>query len=252
MASRSLVWFISDIVKTVKNPKRVINIFYRKKLLPWLWSYRSEAYTSLKQSAKAGFEVRNYADYSEYVRHQGSKLDRFLLDFNDSWLKKYDISYRNSLRERLRPHIQDSGLGVLCLGARIGTEVKAFIDLGCFTVGLDLNPGSQNRYVVFGDFHELQYADETVDMVFTNSFDHVLYPDKVLSEVRRILKPNGSFLAELAFGREGGIEPGEYESFYWSRLDDLIHTIEEHSFELVHRETISQARDFLIFRKTSG
>jgi len=250
MAIRRLTWFISDIVKTIRTPKRVRNIFYRNKVLPWLWSYRSEARTSLKQSAKAGFEVRNYANYSEYVRHQGSKLDRFLLDFDNSWLKKYDVSYRNSLRDRLKPHIQESGISVLCLGARIGTEVKAFIDLGCFAVGLDLNPGPENRYVVFGDFHDIQYADGTVDMVFTNSFDHVLCPDRVLNEVRRILKPSGGFLVELAFGREGGIEPGEYESFYWSKLDDLLHTIEEHSFELVHRETISRARDLIMFRKT--
>ena len=47
---------------------------------------------------------------------------------------------------------------VLCLAARIGTEVKAFLDLGCFAIGIDLNPGTDNRYVVHGDFHDLQFA----------------------------------------------------------------------------------------------
>lgn len=250
MTQQTLPWFISETIKTIRNPLRARNLFDKKKVLPWVWSYRPEESTNWQQSTNPKFQTRNYGNYSEYARHQGSKLERFLLNWDKSWLKKYDVSYRSSLREVLKPHIQDSGINVLCLAARIGTEVKAFLDLGCFAVGLDLNPGQDNKYVVFGDFHALQYADESVDIVFTNSFDHVLYPDKILSEVRRVLKPNGRFLAELALGLDEGIKPGDYESFFWSKLEDLVHIIEEHSFEIIHREKFSKAREFLIFRKT--
>lgn len=250
MIQKHLTRFTTEVTKTIKNPLRVKNLLDRKQRLSWFWSYRPEDRTNWEESTDAKFQARNYGDYSEYIRHQGSKLERILLNWDTSWLKKYDASYRNSLREILKPHIQGSGTSVLCLAARIGTEVKSFLDLGCFAVGIDLNPGKDNKYVVFGDFHDLQYADESVDIVFTNSFDHVLYPDKILSEVRRVLKPNGKFFAELAFGTEEGINPGDYESFFWSKLDDLVKIIENHSFEAIHRESISKSREFFIFNKS--
>ena len=37
-------------------------------------------------------------------------------------------------------------------------EVRAFLDHGAFAVGIDLNPGRDNRYVMVGDFHQLQFA----------------------------------------------------------------------------------------------
>ena len=56
-----------------------------------------------------------------------------------------------------------------------------FIDHGAFAVGIDLNPGRDNRWVVIGDFHALQYADASVDVVYTNSFDHVFELERVLA-----------------------------------------------------------------------
>ena len=69
---------------------------------------------------------------------------------------------------------------VLCLGARQGTEVKAFLDLGCFAVRIDLEPGAENQFVVQGDFHDLKFPTESVDIVFTNSLDHAFDPKKMI------------------------------------------------------------------------
>src|SRR5688572_18388830 len=92
--------------------------------------------------AEASFQRRTYRNYEEYVAHQVAKLSK--LD-----LREYDSRYRAVLRERLEKlDLLRRGDTVLCLGARIGTECKAFIDLGCFSVGIDLNPGAENAHVV--------------------------------------------------------------------------------------------------------
>ena len=94
------------------------------------------------------FQQRQYASYEEYVRHQQSKLP--YLDLSD-----YDRKYRQLLRERLQkiPGLK-KGASVLCLGARRGTEVAAFLDLDCTAVGVDLNPGPDNPLVIYGDFSQ--------------------------------------------------------------------------------------------------
>src|SRR6185503_1785705 len=101
-------------------------------------------------------QKRTYESYDAYLEHQKAKLETH--DFG-----QYDDEFRRTLRERLAGLDLDwQGRTVLCLAARIGTEVKAFLDLGCFSVGIDLNPGEDNRYVVHGDFHNLQFAPGSV------------------------------------------------------------------------------------------
>jgi hypothetical protein len=41
-----------------------------------------------------------------------------------------------------------------------------------FSVGIDLNPGPRNGYVLHGDFHNIIFADASIDAVYTNALDH--------------------------------------------------------------------------------
>lgn len=174
----------------------------------------------------AACQTRVYKDYGAYLRHQAGKLPR--ID-----LTEYDRTYREALRARLEALPLDVPRArVLCLGARIGTEVKAFLDLGAFAIGVDLNPGPSNQFVVHGDFHHLQYADGSVDVVFSNSLDHVFDITRWMAEVRRVLRPGGTLLLEVGHGlREGG-RPEFYESLCWSSVQDLVAEIERHGFRL--------------------
>ena len=134
------------------------------------------------------------------------------------------------------------GMSVLCLAARLGTEVRAFRDFGCFAVGLDINPGPENKYVVHGDFHHVQFASGSVDVVFTNSLDHGLQPEKILREVARVLKPGGLFVLEASGGTEdeAAEPPEEWEAFYWSSVDKLAAFIEGFSFRLLTRHVFTE------------
>jgi SAM-dependent methyltransferase len=179
------------------------------------------------------FQNRSYDSYEAYLEHQKAKLETH--DFG-----KYDVEFRTALRERLATLDLDwKGRSVLCLAARIGTEVKAFLDLGSFAIGIDLNPGEENRYVVHGDFHNLQYAPQSLDVVYTNSLDHAFDIERIAKEILKVLKPSGLLIVEASRGRDDGVNPGFFESFFWKNLEELIHVFERTGFVVTCRTAIS-------------
>jgi len=179
-----------------------------------------------------GFQVRRYRDYAAYVAHQRAKRERW----DTGGLADHDRRFRAVLRERLsRDAPIAAGMAVLCLGARMGGEVAAFHDLGCFAVGIDLNPGAANPYVLPGDFHELPFPPACVDVVFTNSLDHTSDIDRIVGEVLRVLKPSGLLIVEAVRGSAEGVAPKFYESFFWESIDDLSRFMIDQGFTLVAR-----------------
>jgi SAM-dependent methyltransferase len=233
--------------KLAQNPKRL-----REVLRPRRWR---QFFSVLFFSARSGdrwktsdtgqaFKQREYSSYDEYVAHQGSKLK--FLDLAD-----YDRIYGGALRERLQKLSLKPGAKVLCLGARQGTEVKAFRDLGCDTIGIDLTPGENNPYVVKGDFHDLQFAAQSMDVMFTNSLDHAFDPKKMLAEIRRVLKPGGRLIVEAMRGEAEAKGPDAYASFWWRRVDDLVSLLAGEDFEVVQRAAFTEPWDGeqICFRK---
>ena len=205
--------------------------------LQFVWSLFRLKFQWQPSPAGGAWQQRVYPDYETYLTHQAGKLPR--LD-----LRNYDRTYREILRGRIGSlPLEYRGARVLCLGARIGTEVKAFIDLGAFAVGVDINPGARNGYVVHGDFHHLQYADGTIDVAFSNSVDHVLDFDRWIAEVRRVLRPQGVLLLELSKGlREGGT-PEFYESLCWSSVDEMASELERRGFRTLQQRSFTEPND---------
>lgn len=191
---------------------------------------REESLDAPWSGPSSGVATRRYGSYDDYVEHQASKLETVF------WLDEYDRKYREALRERLETggYVR-GGESVLCLAARVGTEVKAFRDCGCFAVGTDLNPGEVNPFVLLGDFHDVQLPDGCVDVVFTNSIDHSPTPERLIGEMARVVKGEGRMIVEVAAGRGEGEGPKYYEAASWARADDLLPFFEEVGFACVHR-----------------
>ena len=162
---------------------------------------------------------REFADYAAYVDVQTSKLDKIqgtLLEGESNRFERFKDTFRDCRELR-------DCRNVLCLGARLGTEVRALISLGHFAVGIDLNPGSENPYVLAGDFHDLVFADGSVDAVYTNVMDHALEPERKLKEVVRVLRPGGIFIMEISRGYDEGYIPDtDYSALAWSTAQDFV------------------------------
>jgi hypothetical protein len=89
---------------------------------------------------------------SSYESQQGHKLKQGL-----------EVSKRGGfgVRERDR-HVEHdvlahyasqtwlAGKSILCIGARLGGEVRAFTRLGALAIGVDLNPGVRNPWSLWG------------------------------------------------------------------------------------------------------
>ncbi|MEK7865107.1 MAG: class I SAM-dependent methyltransferase [Planctomycetota bacterium] len=186
---------------------------------------------------EGGLRSKVYGGYDDYVRHQRAKLSTLS---GDAWLAEYDREYSRVLAERLAEvDVVRRGMTVLCLAARLGTEVKAFLNLGCFAVGIDLNPGSGSKYVLTGDFHDLQFPPGCVDVVFCNSLDHAFDLGRLLGQVQRVLKPGGVLVLEIVCGVDDGYKPGHYEALVWSSVDDLLKPIQAAGFQVAKRVPIS-------------
>jgi SAM-dependent methyltransferase len=243
---------LEELARTRSRPRRLLTFINTKRLLQhieWrlaqlvragLMSRFGGSWTNYEHDLP--FHKRSYSTYQKYVDHQSDKLQRLISprskDVDGVALPEYDVRYREVLTRRLEAtKIAWNGQSVLCLGARLGTEVKCFLDLGCFAVGIDINPGQHNRYVLHGDFHQVQFPSASVDVVFTNSLDHVYSIERVSAEIQRVIKANGFLIVEAMLGSEE-IEPNPsllYESFYWKKIDHLVSLFERSDFRLVDR-----------------
>jgi SAM-dependent methyltransferase len=197
-----------------------------------------------------GFARRVYPDYETYLAHQKTKFDAA----RGKFVRRHDERFYDALSTRLADlPLELGGRSVLCIAARQGTEVRAFIDRGAFAVGIDLNPGRENRYVMVGDFHALQFGDGTVQVVYTNSLDHAFDLDRVLGEIRRVLAPDGALIAELNGGEDQSSDAGFYESSSWSSIEDIRQRIEGHGFHASHRTPfeVPWTGELILFRRQS-
>lgn len=195
-----------------------------------------------------GLSVKVYESHDDYIRHQQEKL----ATSSPAWLTDYNTQYRSVLAERLRSFgVVGPTSRVLCLAARLGGEVVACRDLGAFAVGVDLNPGKNNPYVLYGDFHALTFADGSVDVVFTNSLDHALNFKKLFAEVRRVLQPNGLFISEIVKGSAEGVTLGYYDVAVWDSVSTVVKLCEEEGFRVERREEIPfpAGRECVVFRR---
>jgi|MDSV01.3.fsa_nt_gb SAM-dependent methyltransferase len=132
-------------------------------------------------------------EYSEYINLQKSKTTD--PKRREKWLtQEWDLKL-NGFKKIFNNNINFIGNKCLCIGARTGQEVQALLDMEKSATGIDLVPCKP--LVEEGDFHNLPYNDEMFDFVFTNVFDHALYPDKFCSEAFRVLKKGGYGLFHL-------------------------------------------------------
>jgi len=89
---------------------------------------------------------------------QGAKL----IQAGPRWIRRFDAQHvQSAYFERFTQQQRAfeeyiAGEAVLCIGARLGGEVRALTQLGALAIGVDFNPGFRNPYVLWGDGLHLQ------------------------------------------------------------------------------------------------
>lgn len=174
--------------------------------------------------------LKDYDSYNDYVDHQKEKTldpvrrEKWLGEEWDLKLNGFSDIFGNTCK-----NILEEGMSALCIGARTGQEVVALKNLGIDAIGIDLV--ECEPHVVLGDMHDLDYDDNSFDFVYTNVFDHSLYPGKMISEVERVLKIGGYFLLQMQVSQE----IDDYAENEIQSVDDDIVTLFEHSDVVVNR-----------------
>ena len=144
--------------------------------------------------------THTYEDYEDYINHQKAKttdperIERLLGEEWEIHLNRFKEIFQKNIE-----YIKDKKKAI-CLGSRTGQEVKTLLDMGIAAVGIDLVPFEP--YTKEGDIHHLDFEDDEFDLVFTNIFDHSLYPEKFCSEMERITVPGGAIIVHLQLGAD--------------------------------------------------
>jgi hypothetical protein len=187
---------------------------------------------------------RKYENYQHYIKHQCGK------DAVHTGMIEYGEMLQAALVERLNPW-RKHGEGMLCLGARTGAEVEAFMKMGYFAVGVDINPLPKNPWVLLGDFNDLLWFDETIDNIYTNSLDHAENLTELRNQIYRKLKPGGKLFVDIVAGIEEGYTPGAFESCWWDKVDDVVELLHGSGFKAMSRSPITEpwTGEFVVFRK---
>ena len=160
--------------------------------------------SDLSESLRRRGETRTY---HAYVAKQQSKLALY-----PEKIRAIDVARQHQVRREFASAVARGTAGVagfggrtvLCLGARLGGEVRAFKSLGAVAVGIDLEPGRGNMDVVFGDFHDVPFAADSFDYAYSNVLDHIYDLRRFGREVARVVKPGGLFFASLYPGASVG------------------------------------------------
>ena len=180
---------------------------------------------------------RDYTDYQEYVTHQKQKLDEIIKiqgGFDNDVISEYRKKFYRRFRH-LPPLIPKDAL-IVCLGARLGTEVEVLRDLGFFNAyGIDLNPGPGNRFVRIGDFMRMEEQSNSIDLLYSNCIDHVFDLSAFFREHARVIKPNGYALYDLPVG--GPELGGPFESVQWDGDESIFALMFQHFREVFRVET---------------
>ena len=167
-----------------------------------------------------GVRRRAYETYDQYLDHQREKLARLRDRIEPS-----DAEYEQILIPRLGgiPVVASARgrlVTCLCLGARLGGEVRAFKHHGVLAIGVDLAPGEGNPHVLPGDFHALEFPDGVFEVVFTNALDHAWDLPRVAAEAWRVMRPGGSLILEIGIDRIG-----RYESLTADSVDAVLEAL---------------------------
>lgn len=183
--------------------------------------------------------MRRLKDYSydEYLAHQ---IDKKLNQDKVTYARErfaYDLP---RFKERFTTYKAFIGGSIICLGARLGTEVRVLRDLGHEkAIGIDIGRYDESEeLVIYMDMMKMDYADHTFDFSYTNSFDHAFDPRDFIKEVSRVMKPGSYSLFDIS-GNESDQRIGGDHIWIAETWEEIERILRTQAASIVRTEAIS-------------
>ena len=199
-----------------------------------------------------GITYRKYKfnEYNSYLKHQSFKF----FFYKEVLLSIFNKNVSSFLNNFKKIKIEKNSY-ILCLGARTGAEVKAFRKLGFFSIGIDLAYPKNSPYVIYGDFHNLDFPEKSFDLIYSNTLDHVYNHEKFVKEILRVLKKNGKILFDIQKGinennENNKIAIGQFETCGWDHSDEIIQKILNFKIKLIHKRNLNHNYIQVMFKKS--
>jgi SAM-dependent methyltransferase len=200
---------------------------------------------------------RKYKSYKDYLHHQSRKLDTGIRKKVKKFMPEHFSKSVNSFEKRIRKFKDQVDDGkILCLGARLGAEVVAFRNLGFLdTIGIDINPGKNNKYVIKGDFHNMEFDDKSIDIIYCNCIDHCWDLGLLSKEMDRILRDSGKLVLEIDHltknkkrNRDWIERYSKYESVLYDGIKDIEKGLKD--FKIIFKSDSAHPKlKIVIFKK---
>ncbi|MGV7223860.1 MAG: methyltransferase domain-containing protein [Nitrospinales bacterium] len=208
-----------------------------------------------------------FLDYSEYLSYQ---VDKCITPVNHPYYQGVRDSHFKIVKMFLSDIKRDSA--ILDCGCGYGFALDAFHKCNFLNViGIDISEHRQKfareiGYPIFNvDMHDMsEFDNDQFDVVYSShTLEHALYPENVINEIHRVLKPFGIFILVLPYPvliKDEHTRKAHCGSEFLNltRVDDgmmLIQTIEHFGFSL-KRKSVGSYRDeseiYLKFTKGSS
>lgn len=170
------------------------------------FGYEIKKYRPIDSSK--GFELFQYHkkdgtfDYEKYktIQTKGNKLK-----IENIWVQEENIKF---LAEYIAKNLNTFEFGI-CHGTRRGKEQEWFSNhLKCKTIGTEISDtAEQFPNTIQWDFHEVKPEwKNSVDFIYSNSFDHSYDPQKCLLSWMSCIKKGGFCILEHTSGHEFATE----------------------------------------------
>lgn len=105
----------------------------------------------------------------------------------------------SSIDARPEHRILDVGCGAGNMMARLPHGKRFGIDLSRFMVDRARERLKNDAEILLGDAEQLPFPSQSFDRVIASSlFSHVLHPDKVAAEIKRVVKPGGRIIVSVS------------------------------------------------------
>ena len=181
-------------------------------------------------------QLMNTNDYEGYLKKQWKMVDRI-------YELKLFSKHIDIIEQFLQIYPEDTSLDslqILCVGARYGIEMLAFEQLGFKyenIKAIDIYP--RNEQIINADMHDMPFGSNCFDIIYSHhSLDHSLFPEKALSEIKRVSTKDSYWLLTIPYN-----DFGKEESIDFDTAEEVESYVTRFKSNILYRKAVTRNAD---------